>query len=73
MPLTSHLSRHTYTNLMFAMDPKLIYEISKGLGHSSINITENYLNSFDKKTVDEPNVRLTEQFTFLKTNENQPQ
>lgn len=64
--LTSHISRHTYASMLFDMDPKGIYEISKGLGHTNIRITENYLKSFDAEIVDAPNVKFNDTFTHLK-------
>ncbi len=67
--LTSHISRHTYASLLFDMDPKRIYEISKGLGHTNIRITENYLKAFDAEIVDTPNVKFNDTFTHLKINQ----
>ena len=51
------------------MDPKRIYEISKGLGHTNIRITENYLKAFDAEIVDTPNVKFNDTFTHLKINQ----
>lgn len=43
--ITSHVSRHSYTNLLLRLDNVNLYDISQSLGHSSIKITENYLRS----------------------------
>ena len=64
--LSSHISRHTYASLLFKMDPRRIYEISKGLGHTNIRITEAYLNAFDAEVVDDSNIKFGETFTHLK-------
>jgi len=44
-PISSHVSRHSYTNLLLRLDNVNLYDISQSLGHSSIKITENYLRS----------------------------
>lgn len=67
--LTSHISRHTYASLLFERDPKRLYEISKGLGHTNMKITEAYLKSFDAEIVDQPNVEFYNSFTHLKVKE----
>ena len=64
--LTSHISRHTYASMLFERDPKRLYEISKGLGHTNMKITEAYLKSFDADVVDEPNVEFFNTFNHLK-------
>ena len=64
--LTSHISRHTYASLIFDRDPKMLYEISKGLGHTNLKITEAYLKSFDAEVVDKPNIDFNNSFTHLK-------
>lgn len=53
--LSFHVSRHTFADIARKKIGKSfgIYEISKMLGHSSIKVTENYLNSFDQDSVDE--------------------
>lgn len=51
--ITSHVSRHSYTNLLLRLDNVNLYDISQSLGHSSIKITENYLrNGFNIEKVD---------------------
>lgn len=64
--LTSHVSRHTYANLIFKRNPKRLYEISKSLGHRNIKMTENYLNAFDKEVVDETNIDFNNTFNHVK-------
>ncbi len=64
--LTSHISRHTYASMLFERDPKRLYEISKGLGHTNMKITEAYLKSFDADVVDQPNVEFFNTFNHLK-------
>ena len=63
--LTSHISRHTYASMLFERDPKRIYEISKGLGHTNIRITEGYLKAFDADIVDQPNIEMSNSFIHL--------
>jgi site-specific recombinase XerD len=61
--LTSHISRHTYTNLM--LEEKYdIYEISKSLGHTRLSTTEHYINDFSKDRVDDSNIELNKLFSF---------
>jgi len=43
--ITSHVSRHSYTNLLLRMDNVNLYDVSQSLGHSSIKTTENYIRS----------------------------
>lgn len=51
--ISSHVSRHSYTNLLLRLDNVNLYDISQSLGHSSIKITENYLrNGFNIEKVD---------------------
>lgn len=53
--LSFHVSRHTFADIARKkIGSKYgIYEVSKMLGHSSIKVTETYLNSFDQESVDE--------------------
>ena len=44
----------------------MLYEISKGLGHTNLKITEAYLKSFDAEVVDKPNIDFNNAFTHLK-------
>jgi integrase len=60
--LTSHLARHTYTNLMLSVNSD-VYEISKSLGHQRLSTTEHYLNEFLISKVDEPNIVLNKMFS----------
>ena len=57
--LSSHVSRHSYTNLLLNMDNVNLYDISQSLGHKNITITENYLQSgFSSKKIDYLNKNL---------------
>lgn len=50
--ISTHTARHTFADLARQKDINL-YNISKALGHSKLNVTENYLASFDEKAVDD--------------------
>lgn len=50
--ISTHTARHTFADLARQKDINL-YNISKALGHSKLNVTENYLASFDDKAVDD--------------------
>jgi integrase len=50
--ISTHTARHTFADLARQKDINL-YNISKTLGHSKLNVTENYLASFDEKAVDD--------------------
>lgn len=43
--ITSHVSRHSFTNLLLRLENVNLYDVSQSLGHSSIKITENYLRT----------------------------
>jgi len=62
--ITSHLARHTYTNLMLQNDAD-VYEISKSLGHQRLSTTENYLPDFDQPKIDSSNTDMDNQFPIL--------
>jgi len=62
---TSHLARHTYTNLMIESTNKDIYTISKSLGHSALSTTEHYVNEFLYERIHESNDEMNQ--TFLTT------
>lgn len=51
IPLTMHMARHGFSELARKKGIS-IYDISKALGHSSIAITENYLESFDEDAME---------------------
>lgn len=54
--ITSHISRHSFTNLLLQMDGINLYDISKSLGHSNLSITENYIKSgFNLQKIDDIN------------------
>ena len=60
--LTSHVSRHSFTNLLLRLKNVNLYDIQQSLGHSSIKITENYLTShFNLEKLDYLNEQLTRQ------------
>lgn len=63
LKLSSHSARHSYTNLMLTMNDVNLYDLSQSLGHSSIAITQNYINSgFNKDRVDHLNREFSRQF-----------
>lgn len=62
--ISSHVSRHTFTNLLLRMDNVNLYDISQSLGHSSIKITENYLTSgFNIEKIDYLNKSISNKFS----------
>jgi len=61
--ISSHVSRHTFTNLLLRMEDVNLYDISQSLGHSSIKITENYLTSgFNVEKIDYINKKVSTKF-----------
>ncbi len=50
--LTTHIARHSFADILRQKGVNL-YEISKALAHSSLAITENYINSLDQASVDD--------------------
>ncbi|MCW5520194.1 site-specific integrase [Aureitalea sp. L0-47] len=52
--LSSHIARHSYSNLMLETGAD-IYTISKSLGHSNLSVTESYVSSFSKEKIDADN------------------
>lgn len=61
--LTSHVARHSFTNLLLTMNDVNLYDLSQSLGHSSITITQNYIsNGFNLEKVDYINNELAKQF-----------
>jgi integrase len=61
--LSSHVSRHTYTNLLLNLDNVNMYDISQSLGHSSLKITEEYIhNGFNLNKLDYLNSQLAAKF-----------
>ena len=51
IPLTMHMARHGFSELARKKGVG-IYDISKALGHSSVAITESYLESFDEDAIE---------------------
>lgn len=49
-PLSMHMARHGFSELARRRNID-VYQISKALGHSSLSITEQYLESFDVDTM----------------------
>jgi integrase len=49
--ISTHTARHTVSDLM-RKSGMGIYEISKILGHSDIAVTQKYLNTLDRESVD---------------------
>ena len=50
--ISMHLARHSFADYARAKSGNL-YAISKTLGHSSLQITQTYLKSFDQEAVDQ--------------------
>jgi len=59
--LTSHVSRHSFAYYMLSSGSK-IEEISHAMSHSSIEITQNYINQFPCKFADHAIERFAEGF-----------
>jgi integrase len=49
--ISFHISRHTFADYARTAGMN-IYDISKALGHSNIQITQVYLKSFDETSLD---------------------
>jgi integrase len=61
--LSSHISRHTFTNLLLQMSGVNLYDVSLSLGHSNIKITEQYLRTgFNAEKLDVLNTGLADKF-----------
>ena len=60
--LTSHITRHTYTNLLIENTENDIYSISKSLGHQRLSTTEHYLSDFNNERTDRVNKDLNDLF-----------
>ncbi len=60
--LTTHVARHTFSNLLLQMDNVNTSDLSATLGHSSLAITDKYVKSgFNKNKYDELNNRLSDE------------
>jgi site-specific recombinase XerD len=62
--LTSHLQRHTFTNILLENTDD-VYVVSKTLGHKRLSTTETYMSNFIKSKVDEPVVNLSNMFSVV--------
>lgn len=63
--LTNHIARHSFAD--YARKKKLsIYDISKLLGHSKVNVTERYIESLDLESQDKAH-----EIVFKKTKKNE--
>jgi len=49
--LTTHVPRHTYTNLMIEIGGD-VYEISKSLGHQGLKTTQTYIKTLEERISD---------------------
>ena len=49
--ISTHIARHSFADMARKKGMKL-YDISKALGHSSLSITERYLENFDDDSLD---------------------
>ncbi|MBK7764099.1 MAG: site-specific integrase [Bacteroidetes bacterium] len=63
--LTSHISRHTYTNILIDATDNDIYSISKSLGHQRLSTTEHYINEFSNERTDKVNDEFNDKFSYL--------
>jgi integrase len=59
--VTSYYARHSWATVMKRSGAPMAM-ISDGLGHSSVPITENYLDSFELEQIQEQTKALTEVF-----------
>ncbi len=59
VPLTSYVSRHSYATIM-KMSGTSSDIISQSMGHSSVDVTNAYLKSFDSDMIDEANRKLND-------------
>ncbi len=50
--ITTHIARHSFSDIARTKGVS-VYDISRVLGHSSINITETYLSKLDHNSQDE--------------------
>ena len=61
--MTTHLARHSFTNILLTMKDVNLYDISQSLGHANITITENYIRSgFNIEKVDYINKDLSQKY-----------
>jgi site-specific recombinase XerD len=63
--LTSHISRHTYTNLMIELTNRDIYTISKTLGHTRLSTTDHYIDDFNLDKITDDLDSLSSEFNFI--------
>lgn len=63
--LTSHIPRHTYTNLMIEVTGRDIYTISKTLGHTRLSTTDHYVDDFNIVKIGDDLGSLSSEFNFL--------
>ena len=55
--LSFHVARHSFADFARRQSGD-IYAVSKALGHTSLQVTQNYLKTFDKDAVDKLTSRL---------------
>lgn len=61
--MTSHVSRHSFTNLLLKLDNINLYDVQQLLGHSDIKITQTYLrNGFNIEKTDYLNSQLSHKY-----------
>ena len=63
--LTSHIPRHTYTNLMIELTNRDIYTISKTLGHTRLSTTDHYIDDFNLDKITDDLNSLSSEFNFI--------
>lgn len=62
--LTSHIPRHTYTNLMIEVTGRDIYTISKTLGHTRLSTTDHYVDDFNIGKISDDLGSLSSEFNY---------
>ena len=60
--LSSHILRHTYTNMML-MNKSDVFILSKSLGHQNISTTQKYIGDFHQDIVSEENTKMIKLFS----------
>jgi integrase len=64
--LTSHVSRHSFTNILLRMDVSP-YHISQSLGHTNLKTTESYINgAFNFEKIDYVGKKISDQYSLNK-------
>ncbi|MDF7812849.1 site-specific integrase [Hymenobacter sp. YC55] len=63
--LTAHIPRHTYTNLLLTDRGSYdVYDISRSLGHSSLQVTEKYISTFNRERGNHISKQISDRFSL---------